>query len=213
MRPDLEIPLPVWRRDDNGARVASRRSDSHFGTFSTAEEAVEACRKIVDDWLESHSLGEDLFVVPIDHAAAVDEATCPTIPGCQCDIAVDDVGGYRRIGHPFHVVTQPALVFLRMGLCKGASKIRFLVNGSMPARAQYVFFSRAQTSPPAWVHRLGCRRETSRFFSRCWRMDAHRSPQISRGHCRRIRPSCWRRARTRQDVGEVATQSTDGASR
>ena len=60
----------------------------HFGMFSTAEEAVAACRKIVDDWLESHkksgmtaedlyehyvAFGEDPFVAPTDDATAVDK--------------------------------------------------------------------------------------------------------------------------------------------
>ena len=52
------------------------------------------------------------------------------------------------------------------------------------ARARHVF-GVAQTSPPAWVHRLGFRRETRRFPARCRRMGAHGSRQISRGHRRR----------------------------
>jgi hypothetical protein len=55
---------------------------------TTAEEAVAACRKIVDDWLESSyepgmtaeklyelyvSFGEDPFIVPTDYANAVDK--------------------------------------------------------------------------------------------------------------------------------------------
>ncbi len=55
----------------------------HFGTFSTAEEAVVACRRIVDDWLALHRetgmtaeqlferyvcFGEDPYVVPPDGA-------------------------------------------------------------------------------------------------------------------------------------------------
>jgi len=58
----------------------------HCGTFSTAEEAVATCRKIVDDWLESHkkpgmtanelydlytAFGEDPFVFPTDRDTAV----------------------------------------------------------------------------------------------------------------------------------------------
>jgi hypothetical protein len=61
----------------------------HFGTFSTAEEAVAACPKIVDDRLESHNkpgmtakdlydlyvmFGEDPFVLPTDRATTVDQA-------------------------------------------------------------------------------------------------------------------------------------------
>ena len=60
----------------------------HFRTFPTAEEAVAACRNIVDDWLASHyesgmtaeklydlhvSFGEDPFIAPTDHANAVDK--------------------------------------------------------------------------------------------------------------------------------------------
>ena len=60
----------------------------HFRTYSTAEEAVAVCREIVDDWLESHNnpgmtakdlyeayvmFGEDPFVLPTDHATAVDK--------------------------------------------------------------------------------------------------------------------------------------------
>lgn len=60
-----------------------------FGPFSTADEAVAACRKIVDDWLELYKapgmtaealyeryicFGQDPFVVPTDCATAVDGA-------------------------------------------------------------------------------------------------------------------------------------------
>ena len=60
-----------------------------FGPYSTAEEAVAACRKIVDDWLELYKepgmttealyeryvcFGPDPFVVPTKSATAVDKA-------------------------------------------------------------------------------------------------------------------------------------------
>jgi hypothetical protein len=60
-----------------------------FGPFATAEEALAACRKIVDDWLELHKeprmtaealyeryvcFGDDPFVVPSKSATAGDKA-------------------------------------------------------------------------------------------------------------------------------------------
>ena len=74
--------------DDNFHHM-SEEHRLNFGTSFTPEEAVAACREIVDDWLASHNkpgmtseqlydlyvfFGEDPFVVPTDWATALDKA-------------------------------------------------------------------------------------------------------------------------------------------
>jgi hypothetical protein len=74
---------------DDNFHYMDKEHRLHFGTFSTPEEAVAACREIVDDWLKSHKkpgmtaedlyelyvlFGEDPFVVPTNHATAADKA-------------------------------------------------------------------------------------------------------------------------------------------
>jgi hypothetical protein len=74
---------------DDNFHFMSEGDRLHFGTFSTAEEAVLVCREIVDDWLESHKkpgmtaknlydlytlFGEDPFVLPTDRDTAVAQA-------------------------------------------------------------------------------------------------------------------------------------------
>jgi hypothetical protein len=91
-RADALANLPSrarWFPQGDAAIRQRSGSRDHFGTFSTAEEAVATCRKIVGDWLVSHNkpgmtakdlhdlyvmFGEDLFVLPTDRATAVDQA-------------------------------------------------------------------------------------------------------------------------------------------